>query len=334
MGKIVFVELLDRRGNIRGRVKVDSFPAMVGRGYANAVIVDDRFVDPEHLRLSVDAEGAIVVEDLNTLNGTRVQKSRQRIDRHRIPSGGEAVLRVGQTVLRLRGDDFAVRPAAPSRTLFEPFGRCMENAALASVAFVLGLGINILTFAQAIDKKVIWSDLTGMSLVLLIVFALWTGFWSFLNRLVAHSFRFMTHLGISGIASVVLVTLFTVREYVEFLLSAPLGAQVFGYTGFTVIFSLLLYAHLSVMMESSGRKRLLASTLISAGIVGIVLLTHSAYKKEFSNELRFSSVMKPLGRQWVKTVSPKEFFGDVDKLRARIDAMAQEGPKEKKVNAP
>ncbi len=331
MGEIVFVELLDRRGNIRERVKVDDFPATVGRGYANAVILDDRLVDPEHLRLSVDGEGAIVVEDLNTLNGTRLQKSRRRIDRHIIPAGREAVIRVGQTVLRLRGDDFAVAPTASSQTRFEPFGRYIENAAIASTVFVIGFGVNILTFAQAIDKKVIWSDLTGISLVLLITFALWTGFWSFLSRLVAHSFRFMTHLGISSIASVVLVMLFTAKEYIEFLLSAALTAQVFAYTGFTLIFSLLLYAHLSVMIASSRRKRLLASTLISAGIVAIVLLTHYAYKKDFSNELRFSSVIKPLGRKWVKTVSPNEFFAHLDKLRARIDATVQEGSKKKVV---
>ncbi len=334
MGKVVFVELLDRRSNIRERVKIDSFPATVGRGYANAVILDDRFVDTEHLRLSLDGEGAIVVEDLHTLNGTRLQKSRQRIDRHRIPGGSEAVIRIGQTVLRLRGDDFSVVPAAPSRRRFEPFGRYIENVAIASMVFVIGFGINILTFAQAIDKKVIWPDLTGISLVLLIAFALWTGFWSFLNRLVAHSFRFMTHLGISGIASVLLLMLFTVKEYFEFLLCAPLAAEVFAYTGFAAIFSLLLYVHLSVMTESSSRKRLLASTLISAGIVGMVLLTHYAYKKEFSNELRFSSVIKPLGRKWVNTVSPSEFFGDLDKLRARIDATIQKGSKEKAVTVP
>lgn len=331
MGKIVFVELLDRRGNIRERVKVDSFPFTIGRGYANAVIIDDRLVNTEHLRLSVDGEGATVVEDLNTLNGTRLSKSRERIERHRIPAGGEAVIRIGQTVLRLRGDDFVVGPAAPSKTSFGSFGRTIENEAIASAVFIIGFSLNILTFAQGIDKKVIWSDLTGMSLFLLIVFALWTGFWSFLNRLVAHSFRFITHLGISGAASIAFVTLFTAKEYVEFLLSAPLAAKVFGSIGFTVIFSLLLYGHLSVMTESFGRKRLLASTLISAGIVGIVLLTQYAYQKEFSNELHFSSVMKPLGRKWVKTVSPDEFFGDLNKLRARIDAMAKEGPKERTV---
>jgi uncharacterized membrane protein len=141
----------------------------------------------------------------------------------------------------------------------------------------------------------------------------------------------MTHLAISGIGSVIFLSLVTTKEYVEFIFSAPLAAEVFGSAGFAVIFSLLLYAHLSVMTGASRRKRLLASVLISAGIVGIISLIGYADKKEFSNKLRFSSVIKPIGREWVRTVSTDEFFGDLDKLRARIDAMAQEGPKEREV---
>jgi hypothetical protein len=329
MGKIAFVEFLDRRGNTRERVKVDSFPATVGRGYGNAVIVDDRLVNTEHLRLSVDGEGAIVVEDLNTVNGTRLSKSGERIERHRIPVGGEAVIRIGQTVLRLRRDDFEVGPTTSSRPLFGPFRRYIENSAIASVVFIAGFSINVLSSAQGIYKKVIWSDVTRESLVLLIVFALWTGFWSFVTRLVAHSFRFMTHLAISGIASVAFLVLFAAKEYVEFLFSAPLAVKVGGFAGFAVIFSLLLYSHLSVIAGSSDRKRMLASALISAGIIGIVLLAQYAYRKDFSNELHFSSVIKPVGHKWVRTVPSDEFFGDLDKLRASIDAMAQEGPKEK-----
>ena len=243
MGTIAFVEVLDRRGNIRERVKVDTFPATVGRGYANAVIVDDRLISAEHLRLSMDSEGGMIVEDLNTVNGTRLAKSRERIERHRVPPGGEVVIRIGQTILRLRGDDFAVGPAASSRALFGPFGRYIENGAIAFVVFIAGFGLNVLTFAQEISKKVIWSDLTGMSLVLLIVFAVWTGFWSFLNRLVVHSFRFMTHLAIAGVASVVFLLFFTAVEYFEFVFSAPAAAKVAGFAGFAVIFSLLLYGH-------------------------------------------------------------------------------------------
>ena len=128
--------------------------------------------------------------------------------------------------------------------------------------------------------------------------------------------------------------LFIAEEYVEFLYSAPTVAEIGGYAGFGVIFALLLYGHLSVMSDGSGRKRLLSSVLISASVVGIFLLTHYAARKEFSDELRFSSVIKPLGREWVRTVSPDAFFGDLEKLRAKIDAMAQkdlskEGSKQK-----
>jgi hypothetical protein len=77
-------------------------------------------------------------------------------------------------------------------------------------------------------------------------------------------------------------------------------------------------------------KRLLSSALISAGIVGIFLLIDYTKGKEFSTELRFSSVLKPIGHQWVRTVSSDEFFGDLDKLRAKIDAMAAENPKGKR----
>jgi multisubunit Na+/H+ antiporter MnhC subunit len=329
MGKIVFVEILDRRGNVRERVKVDSFPATVGRGYANAVIVDDRLVDAEHLMLSLDSEAGIIVEDLNTESGTRLSKSRIRVEQCRVPAGGEAVLRIGQTVLRLRGDDFAVEPVAPSQTLFGPFGRWIESNIIAFLVFVAAFSLYVLVFAQEITKKVIWSDLTGRALVLLIIFALWTGFWSFFSRLVVHSFRFMTHLGISSGASIVFLVLFTAEEYFEFLSSAPVAAGVAGYAGFAVIFSLLLYGHLSVMSESSRWKRMLSSVLISTGIVSVILLSNYAHRKEFSNELRFSSVIKPIGHKWVRTVSPDRFFSDLDTLKARIDAMAQEGPIEK-----
>jgi FHA domain len=331
MGKIVFVEVLDKKGYIRERIKVDSFPITVGRGYANAVIVDDRLVSAEHLRISLDMENAIIVEDLNSLNGTRLSKSWERIERYTVPAGGEAVICIGQTVLRLRSDDFMVGPVASSRAFYGPFGRYIENKVIAFLLFVAGFGINVFTYAQEIDKKVIWSDLTGMSLALLIMFVVWTGFWSFINRLVAHSFRFMTHLAISGIASIVFLILFTAAEYGDFIFSSPAAAQIVRFAGFGVIFSLLLYAHLSIVSELSARKRILSSALVSAGIVGISLLIIYANKKEFSNELGFSSAIKPFGRQWVRTVSSEEYFKNLGQLKTKIDAMAQEAPKGKMV---
>ncbi len=330
MGKIVFAEFLDKKGDVKERVRVDSFPATVGRSYINSVIVDDPLVSPEHLRLSPDNEGGILIEDLNTENGTWLSASRTLIERHTIPAGGEAVIRVGQTVLRLRGDDFVVRPTAPSTPLSGLSGRFVENTVTAFLIFGGCFGLCILVFAQSISKKIIWSDLTGKSLFLLIVLVVWTTFWSFFSRLVTRSFRFMTHLALSGVASVAFLILVIGVEYFEFLFSSPTTARAIDFAGVAIILSLLLYTQLSIMSETPRWKRLLPSVLISAAIVSIVLLVQYTREKEFSAELRFSSVIKPIGRTWVRTVSADEFFSDLKGLKTNIDAVAQEGPEGKK----
>ncbi len=332
MGKIVFAEFLDKRGNVRERIRIDSFPATVGRSYTNAVIVDDPLVSPEHLRLLLNGEGGIVVEALDTENGTWLSTSRARIARHSLPAGGEAAIRIGQTILRLRGEDFIVKPAAPSRPLSGTSGRLVESGVTSFLIFSATFGLWVFVFAQSISKKVIWSDLTGKSLFLLIIFFIWTAFWSFLSRLVTHSFRFMTHLAVSGIASVAFLLLIVTVEYFEFLFSSPTGAKGFDFAGVVIVFALLLYTHLSVMSESSRWKRLLSSVLISAAVVSIVLLVRYTREKEFSAELHFSSVIKPIGRTWVRTVSPDEFFGDLRSLKSKVDVMAQEGPQKKMIN--
>ncbi len=327
MGKIVFAEFLDKRGNVKERVRVDSFPATIGRSYANTVIVDDPLVSPEHLRLLLNNEGGVIIEALATENGTWLSTPRERMERHTIPAGGEAVIRVGQTILRLRGNDFVLKPAAPSRRLFGIPDRLIENGVTSFLIFASAFGLCIFTIAQSISKKVIWSDLTGKSLFLLIILVVWTTFWSFLSRLVTHSFRFMTHLAVSGIASIAFFVLITAVEYFEFFLSGPAAARVAEYLGLGIIISLLFYTHLSAISESSHYKCLFSSVLISAAMISIVLLIRYTKEKEFSTELNFSSVIKPIGRTWVRTVSSDQFFGDMRGLKAKVDTMTQEGPK-------
>jgi len=49
----------------------------------------------------------------------------------------------------------------------------------------------------------------------------------------------------------------------------------------------------------------------------------------YSNELRFSAVMKPIGRTWVRAVPSHDFFGDLNKLKAKVDQMSLEDRKVK-----
>jgi hypothetical protein len=328
MGKIIFIEVLDRKSNIKERVRIDSFPATVGRGYKNAVIIDDRLVDREHLRLSKDSEAGILVEDLGSVNGSCLESSHERITRHRIPAGGEAILRIGQTIFRLRDDDFVVGPASPlPRAWLGEAGRCLENKLVAFIIFVACFGIHVLMEAEKISKHSIWSDLLGESLAFLVIIAIWAGFWSFLGRVLIHSFRFVNHLAIASLAFILSLLIETGADYMEFFFTVTTFSWIVRITGLAVLLSLLLYAHLSIISELPTWKRLLPSVLISAGFVGIFLLISYTETNDFSTTLPYSSVIKPIGRPLVRTVSTEEFFGNLGKLQSRINTMAAKKPK-------
>jgi hypothetical protein len=328
MGKIVFAEILDRKSNIKERVRIDSFPATIGRSYKNTVIIEDRMIDGEHLRLSLDGENGIFVEDLGSVNGTCLAHSQERIRQHEIPEGGEAVFRIGQTILRLRGDDFSVDPAAAMRrTGLGEVGRCLENKLIAFMVFFACFLFNIWMEAQKISKSSIWSTLLIEGIGVLIVLIIWAGFWSFLGRVLVHSFRFLTHLGIVSLALMISVFIEISADYIEFFFTATTCPEIIRTSGQAILLAGLLYAHLSIISEMSLWKRLIPSMLISAGLFGIVLLVGYSRANDFSMELPYSSVIKPIGRSLVRTVTPGEYFGNLNELQSKIDMMAIEKPK-------
>ena len=53
MEGVIFAEVLDRRGQVRQRVRVERFPLTIGRAYSNDLILDDRYGCPQHARVSI-----------------------------------------------------------------------------------------------------------------------------------------------------------------------------------------------------------------------------------------------------------------------------------------
>jgi hypothetical protein len=50
----------------------DEFPASVGRSYHCDMHIDDAYIDPEHLSISVNDDNQIVIKDLNSKNGSKI----------------------------------------------------------------------------------------------------------------------------------------------------------------------------------------------------------------------------------------------------------------------
>jgi hypothetical protein len=99
---VIYAELLDRRGGVAHRIRIDRFPFRVGRAYSSDLIVDDPHVAADQLVIDETPDGGVIARDLTAPERAVM-----------LSAAGELLLPVGRTRLRLRDRDFAVAPALP-----------------------------------------------------------------------------------------------------------------------------------------------------------------------------------------------------------------------------
>ncbi len=108
--------LLVRKGPGEGALHHLTGPMTLGRGTAADVMIPDEAVSRVHASVRVDGD-TVVVEDLESSNGTRVNGS--EISQARLGHGD--VIRLGATELEVRIDDSGAGPSTPTDpTLIEP----------------------------------------------------------------------------------------------------------------------------------------------------------------------------------------------------------------------
>ena len=110
----------------------------VGRGYDNDVVIDDPYVAARHLRVFRDEEGQLVAEDLGSVNGLYLDRDSRR--RARILIDPERPLRVGYTLVRVRGPGYAMKGERVAAAQVHGMGLVLTVALAAAV-----LGITLMT---------------------------------------------------------------------------------------------------------------------------------------------------------------------------------------------
>ena len=80
----------------------------IGRSLACDVVIDDAYAAAEHALLTLQEDGRVLVQDLGTLNGTRVDGHRINKETGEIIARGE--LLIGRTHVRVRTQEGAVAP--------------------------------------------------------------------------------------------------------------------------------------------------------------------------------------------------------------------------------
>jgi hypothetical protein len=314
------LEILDRSGQVLQRIPYRGGSLRIGRAYDNDVIVGDPFVNPHHLLFSWH-EGRPLVEDLGSVNGTWCRKGRKRITREGLSDG--EMIQLGHSQLRYLPADATVAPAwrdTARHGLLSLFGRPWMLP-LTAILCAMGLALDKLLDST---RNLGPGELANQLVYPLLGVMLWAGFWSLLNRLIAHRSNFAVHLGIATLA---------VAGLVVNAQGAPLLCFAFGWDGALpwlknagqiVILAAALFAHMQYATHGRTWVQAGGSIALAFMLFGSPLLGDLLQRDEFSSLPRIQPLLKPPGVRLVRGESLENFLREAESLRQRVEEAVEE----------
>jgi hypothetical protein len=310
---MMFVEVLDRHGEVRTRGRIDDAAFTVGRAYDNDLILDDPFVSPHHLRIDRAEDGSLRARDLGTLNGMQV------------PGGGAAEtldirddlrIRVGHTQLRFRSRAFAVPDAIP----VTPLPSLLRNTTAFYIALLVAGGLLALETHLSTFGEPQPAQLIAGVLATLLGALVWTGLWSFAGRLATRRANFHAHGAATMAALAALVIANNASDYLEFTVSGAL-AEGFLRGAIALIIVTLLYRQVRLVSRISARRAALSVAALVTVLLGSGWLVESATESSRANRLDFPAALKPPAFRWREGLTPETFVDRASALRGELDEL-------------
>jgi hypothetical protein len=193
MDAVMLVEVLDVHGHVQTRLRLSGAGAScrIGRSLACDVVVDDAYAAPEHTLLSLQPDGQVLVQDLGTRNGTRVDG--RRID----PAAGSSIsrgeLHIGRTRVQVRTLEASLPPERHfSRDMLQRH-RTLFAAAGLLLCFAFAAFLQWTYAPERLAPRVLIAEL-----VALCGLAIWVGAWALVSRLTVGAWQLRIHLSIAA----------------------------------------------------------------------------------------------------------------------------------------
>ena len=205
----------------------------IGRGWNCDVILQDRRVDPTHLRLSLNADGDVVAEDLSSLNGTRV-RGKQIDVTTKVGSGVSVYL--GKTRLQMFVADHKVRPAL-SPSIWEQLREIVSAPRwVTAITLVSLIGLVRLGYLQTTSSYELQQALDTLFYAVGLA-GIWAVAWGLLGRILRNESHILAHWSVALAAG--LIGALLAELVVFFRLDHPLGSSAPAVVDTVAISSLL-----------------------------------------------------------------------------------------------
>lgn len=192
MDAVMLVEVVDTHGRVQLKQRITGMgnQCRIGRGLNCDIVLDDLYAAAEHTLLTLQQDGRVHVQDLDTRNGTRINGERIAAVQGEVIEQGELI--VGRTHLRVRTLHTAV---APERAFHRDLLRRYRTL-LGIVGMIACLGFA--AFLQWLNAPTtLLALMLAAVLLTLLGLAIWTGLWSLITHLNHGAWQVRIHLAIA-----------------------------------------------------------------------------------------------------------------------------------------
>ncbi|MGH0032781.1 MAG: FHA domain-containing protein [Myxococcota bacterium] len=323
---MTFVEVLDRRGRVVARVQAARLPFRIGRGYDCDLILDDPHVDAVHAVLEHDDAGRLHLRDAGSRNGMACEGSRDPVAR--VDLDGDVSVRLGRTLLRLRGPGFRVPEAVPIVRRSRLAEWLFDHWSAAIVVPLVCLAVQVFRDYQKTTtpfEPLVELSETGW---LLLADGFWSRPWALLNRLLRQRTRWVAHSTIAFVFATVQTLASWGMEWLRFVVAAIEPLQLLDLFVTTALLGATLFAHLTVMGVASRRLRFGIVGVGFGAVLGLQLIDHFDQDTGWVTTLPYWSRLQPLDPRWLPVESPDAFFAHLPEIGERLEELAEAAKEE------
>ncbi len=307
----IIIEVLPHTGEEKTTYhNFDKFPVTIGRGLKNDLIINDPYVDANHMYIDCD-DDRWTVFDIGSTNGLIING--ESVGSKNIDINSSDILKIGKTELKVFSEFHEVEETIKLEESHRILN-LVEKPLFPWIAFILALGV-----VQGWGYLEMWTEevnmaMAGIAAITIGTITIWSVAWSVASRLIRNKSNFRQHISVMSTYMLLSILFWYVQAYTDFLTNGNLVSTIVQYGINFILLSLLIYGSLSFTSRQSQIKNAISSLLFSGGVVcGVILLTWVGQKK-FNPQPMHSFGMEPYLSELAPVDSMVEFMKDNEEL--------------------
>ena len=309
-----YIVLIGRNGSRGGHsVEITAGESIiVGRSWLSDVVINDPYVDGNHLKLILDTDNNFQVEDLNTKNGTRLAKKRVK---------GVEPYQLGQTISLGEVDISVVKAEAEvSPSLKYDAVQVAARVFQSSVWIIIAAALAFVGL-YATEQFINVNEYSNKSLAdstiefFATVFA-WSLIAGFFGVLLRGRMLLNLHWIFVCVAFMLSVVATLVVDAIRFNVNSGLGNLIFDFGTRSAVIFVIAFGSFSLISRASTRKKLVTASLFAIVpiVMGVFIPMLTPAHEAWSPKSGVSHINQPPTLFVASTVSLDEHFSRTESL--------------------